>query len=236
MTKVDLNIALKPPFAKRYDNYIGGEWRAPHAGKYFDNISPITGQPVCEIARSDASDVEAALDAAHAAKDAWGRTSPAERALILNRIADRMEENLDLLAHLLDDWFRLPGTSIRFGLDGIIGLIPGLGDVLAGLASCIIIIAAWFRGVPYVGLARMVVNLGIDVIVGAIPLFGDAFDIAWKANRRNYALMLRHLHQPRVHTWKDYVFLLCIAVVLLAIFVAPIIVIVWLMQWLFRPA
>src|SRR6478735_8393999 len=79
MTKVDLNIALKSPFAKRYENYIGGEWRAPKAGKYFDNISPITGQPVCEIARSDASDIEAALDAAHAAKDAWGRTAVAER-------------------------------------------------------------------------------------------------------------------------------------------------------------
>jgi aldehyde dehydrogenase len=103
MTKVDLNIALKPPFAKRYDNYIGGEWRAPKAGKYFDNISPITGQPVCEIARSDASDVEAALDAAHAAKEAWGRTSPAERAQILNKIADRIEANLEKLA-LAETW------------------------------------------------------------------------------------------------------------------------------------
>jgi aldehyde dehydrogenase len=98
MTKVDLNIALKSPFAKRYESYIGGEWRAPKAGKYFDNVSPITGQPVCEIARSDASDVEAALDAAHAAEDAWGRTSPAERAQILLKIADRMEANLEKLA------------------------------------------------------------------------------------------------------------------------------------------
>src|SRR5271163_2299194 len=98
MTKVDVNIALKPPLAKRYDNYIGGEWRAPNAGKYFDNISPITGQPVCEIGRSDASDVEAALDAAHAAKDAWGKTSAAERAQILNKIADRIETNLEKLA------------------------------------------------------------------------------------------------------------------------------------------
>ena len=145
------------------------------------------------------------------------------------------DENLDLLAHLLDDWFRLPGTSIRFGLDGIIGLVPGLGDVLAGLASCIIIIAAWFRGVPYVALIRMVVNLGIDVLVGAIPFIGDAFDIAWKANRRNYALMVRHLNQPRVHTWKDYVFLVCIAAALVAIFVAPLVVIVWLVGRLLNP-
>src|ERR1700723_2428458 len=98
MTKVDLNIALKSPFAKRYENYIGGEWRAPKAGKYFDNISPITGQPVCEIARSDASDIEAALDAAHAAKDAWGRTAVAERAQMLNKIADRIEANLEKIA------------------------------------------------------------------------------------------------------------------------------------------
>jgi aldehyde dehydrogenase len=103
MTKVDLNIALKSPFAKRYDNYIGGEWRAPKAGKYFNNVSPITGQPVCEIARSDASDVEAALDAAHAAKEAWGRTSPAERAQILLKIADRMDANLEKLA-LAETW------------------------------------------------------------------------------------------------------------------------------------
>jgi hypothetical protein len=142
------------------------------------------------------------------------------------------DENLEMLAHVLDDWFRIPGTSIRFGLDGIIGLIPGLGDVLAGLASCIIIVAAWLRGVPYVALARMVVNLGLDVLVGTIPILGDAFDIAWKANRRNYALLVRHVRQPHKHTWKDYVFLLCIAGVVFAIFAAPVIAIVWFMDWL----
>jgi Domain of unknown function (DUF4112) len=145
------------------------------------------------------------------------------------------DENLDLLAHLLDDWFRLPGTSIRFGLDGIIGLIPGLGDVLGGLASCILIVAAWFRGVPYVGLMRMVVNLGIEVLVGAIPFVGDAFDIAWKANRRNYALMVRHLRQPRVHTWKDYAFLFCMAAALVTIFMIPLVVIVWLVGRFSQP-
>src|SRR5271163_3185118 len=103
MTKVDLNIALKSPFAKRYENYIGGEWRAPKAGKYFDNISPLTGQPVCEIARSDASDIEAALDAAHAAKEAWGRTAVAERSQILLKIADRIEANLEKIA-LAETW------------------------------------------------------------------------------------------------------------------------------------
>ena len=103
MNKVDVNIVTQAPFAKRYDNYIGGEWRAPKSGRYFDNISPITGRTVCQIARSDASDIEAALDAAHAAKEAWGRTSVAERSLILNRVADRMEQNLGKLA-LAETW------------------------------------------------------------------------------------------------------------------------------------
>lgn len=89
---------LKAPFAARYDNFIGGQWVAPKAGRYFENVSPITGKVVGQIARSDAADIEIALDAAHRAKDAWGRTSPAERALILNRIADRMQENLETLA------------------------------------------------------------------------------------------------------------------------------------------
>ncbi len=150
------------------------------------------------------------------------------------RVGGRLfaDENLELLAHVLDDWFRIPGTSIRFGIDGIIGLVPFAGDVLAGLASCVIVIAAWFRGVPYVTLARMIVNLGLDVLVGSIPFLGDAFDIAWKANRRNYNLLSRHLRQPHRHTWKDYVFLLCIALVLLLIFAVPVVVIVWLLSWM----
>ncbi|KAK0350341.1 hypothetical protein LTR94_029410, partial [Friedmanniomyces endolithicus] len=86
------------PFKAQYDNFIGGRWVAPVEGRYFDNSTPITGEVVTSVARSSAADVELALDAAHRAKDAWGQFSPAERALVLNRIADRMEENLELLA------------------------------------------------------------------------------------------------------------------------------------------
>ncbi len=82
----------------RYDNFIGGNWVPPTSGEYFINISPITGRPIAEIARGQAADVELALDAAHKAKDAWGRTSPSERSNILNKIADRMEQNLNILA------------------------------------------------------------------------------------------------------------------------------------------
>ena len=83
---------------KQYGNYIAGEWRTPSSGDYFKNVTPVTGQVLCEIPRSNAMDVALALDAAHAAKLAWGRTSVAERSRMLNRIADRMEENLELLA------------------------------------------------------------------------------------------------------------------------------------------
>jgi aldehyde dehydrogenase len=82
----------------KYENFIGGRWVAPVKGKYFTDYSPINGEPICEIARSSAEDVEKALDSAHAVKDLWGRTAPALRSSILLKIADKMEENLELLA------------------------------------------------------------------------------------------------------------------------------------------
>ncbi len=91
-------LGVANPFRQRYDNYIGGRFVAPARGDYFANVTPITGQPFCEVARSTSEDVELALDAAHAAREAWGKTSPAERANILNRIADRMEQHLGTLA------------------------------------------------------------------------------------------------------------------------------------------
>ena len=99
-----MNIMTKPaniyvsPFKDRYDNFIGGKFVPPVHGRYFDNITPITGAKVCEVARSDVADVELALNAAHDAKEAWGRTSASERANILLKIADCLEDNLQLLA------------------------------------------------------------------------------------------------------------------------------------------
>ncbi|HWL12381.1 MAG TPA: aldehyde dehydrogenase [Ureibacillus sp.] len=85
-------------FKDKYDNYIGGKWTPPTRGQYFENITPVTGKVFTEVARSTEEDIELALDAAHAAKEAWGKTSVAERANILNKIADRIEENLEKLA------------------------------------------------------------------------------------------------------------------------------------------
>ncbi len=90
-------------YESRYDNFIGGQWVAPAKGLYFENPTPVTGQTFCEVARSDAADVDKALDAAQAAAPAWGKTAPAERAAILNKVADRMEANKDSLA-LAEVW------------------------------------------------------------------------------------------------------------------------------------
>jgi hypothetical protein len=142
------------------------------------------------------------------------------------------DQTLSKLEILLDEAFRVPGTSIRFGLDAVIGLVPGVGDVLAGLFSLVIPLAAWIRGVPYVSLVRMAANLGIGVLVGSIPILGDAFDIAWKVNRRNYRLLTRHLGEPRRHTWRDWAFLLVLAAVLGLVFAIPVILVFWLVMWM----
>ena len=142
------------------------------------------------------------------------------------------DQTLQRLEILLDEAFRIPGTRFRFGIDGIIGLVPGLGDVLAGLLSLIIPLAAWIRGVPYIALVRMAINLGIGVLVGSVPFFGDVFDIAWKANRRNYQLMRRHLGEPRRHTWRDWTFLVLLAAALGTVFAIPIVLVIWFLSWL----
>jgi hypothetical protein len=142
------------------------------------------------------------------------------------------DQTLHRLEILLDEAFHVPGTGIRFGLDGIIGLVPGLGDVLAGLLSLIIPLAAWIRGVPYVTLVRMAANIGIGVLVGTIPFFGDIFDIAWKANRRNYRLLCRHLGEPHRHTKRDWAFLLLLVAGLGMIFAVPVVLVLWFLAWL----
>ncbi len=140
------------------------------------------------------------------------------------------DEHIDLLSHVLDDCFRIPGTAVRFGVYGIVGLVPGIGDILGGIASCLIVVAAWFRGVPYVTLVRMVANVALEVVIGGIPLIGDLFDIAWKANRRNYALLKRSLAEPRKHTGKDWLFLAGLMTVLIALILTPLLLLAWLLH------
>ena len=98
MTKFERDITAAAPFKARYGNFIGGEWREPVKGRYMDNMSPVDGRKLCEVPRSSAEDIELALDAAHKAKDGWGRTSVTERSNILLKIADRIEQNLAQIA------------------------------------------------------------------------------------------------------------------------------------------
>ncbi len=121
----------KLQFKKRYENFIGGQWIAPIKSQYFENISPVDGKVFCEVPRSTEEDIELALDAAHKAKEKWGKTSPAERALMLHRIADRMEENLELLA-VAETWDN--GKPIR---EPLAADIPLAIDHFRYFAGCI---------------------------------------------------------------------------------------------------
>lgn len=121
----------KVSFKSRYENYIGGEWTAPVKGEYFENVSPVNGHAFCEVPRSTAEDIELALDAAHAAKKAWGETSAAVRANILNKIADRIEANLEMLA-VAETWDN--GKPIRETLNAD---IPLAIDHFRYFAGCI---------------------------------------------------------------------------------------------------
>lgn len=118
-------------FESRYDNWIGNEWVPPVKGQYFENPTPVTGQNFCEIARSTSEDIDLALDAAHKAAPAWGKTSPAERAVILNKIADRIAENLESIA-LAESWDN--GKPIRETLNAD---IPLAIDHFRYFAGCI---------------------------------------------------------------------------------------------------
>ncbi|SOE18953.1 uncharacterized protein DUF4112 [Hoeflea halophila] len=110
---------------------------------------------------------------------------------------DQELARLDRLATLLDSRFRLPGTSIRFGLDSIVGLVPGIGDTLVAAPSAWMIWRGHAMGVSKWHLTRMAANLGIDYVIGAIPLVGDLFDIGFKANLRNLAILREGLDARR---------------------------------------
>ncbi|WP_461518686.1 acetaldehyde dehydrogenase ExaC [Porticoccus sp.] len=118
-------------FKSRYENFIGGEWVAPKDGRYFENITPVTGKPFCEVPRSSAADIETALDAAHAAREAWGKTSATERSNLLLKVADRIEENLEKLA-VAETWDN--GKAVRETLNAD---IPLMVDHFRYFAGCI---------------------------------------------------------------------------------------------------
>jgi hypothetical protein len=139
-------------------------------------------------------------------------------------------EHLDYIATLLDDIFRIPGTQIRFGLDALIGWVPGIGDAMAGIASFLIVFAAWRRGVQAVTLVRMIANVLLETTLGAIPVAGDVFHIFWKANRRNYRLLIREKEQPGSNAGRDWMFLAIILFTVIAAVGIPIGLLIWILR------
>lgn len=134
------------------------------------------------------------------------------------------------LARALDSAIVIPGTSMRFGLDPIIGLVPGLGDLAGAVLSGYIVIEGIRMGVSRAGVARMLANVGIDAIVGSVPVLGDLFDAGWKANNRNVALIERHMASPGTTRRANRLVVLATIVVLMLMLAAGLAATTWVIR------
>ncbi len=133
-------------------------------------------------------------------------------------------------AVLLDSAFRVPGTRLRFGVDAIIGLVPGIGDMSSPVFAALILVLAARMRLPMIVQARMVLNAAIDMVLGLVPVAGDLADVAWKANLRNMALLERHARPGVPPAPSDYLFVVLCLALLAVIAVAPLVLVVWLLS------
>ena len=141
-----------------------------------------------------------------------------------------IDRSLDQLAFYLDGLFRVPGTTWRFGLDGIIGLVPSVGDTLTSIASFYILFAGVRYGVPKITLLRMAMNIAIDYLLGSIPVVGDAFDFVWKSNQMNMDLIRERATGRDVGKASDYAFVFGLIGALIVLLLGSIVVsglIIW---------
>lgn len=136
------------------------------------------------------------------------------------------------IAELLDSAFVIPGTSYRIGLDPIIGLIPMVGDLASPIFTIGLLWQAYDLGIPKVVQLRMMFNAAIDALIGAIPVAGDLFDFAWKSNQWNLALLELHAYEERHPAVGDWVFVLAMMTLLLAIAALPFLLAGWALSWL----
>jgi hypothetical protein len=139
-------------------------------------------------------------------------------------------------AEWLDAGFRVPGTNIRFGLDPLLGLIPGVGDVVGAVLAGWILVEAVRLGASRATLVRMAGNVALDAVLGAVPIIGDIFDFAWKANLRNVALLNRHLMDPPRARRGDRFFIACVIGGTIAVLVGALTLGILLTRWLLRAA
>ena len=145
----------------------------------------------------------------------------------------RIERGLENLSMYLDGLFRVPGTTWRFGLDSLVGLIPNVGDTLTLFPSLYILLSGVRYGVPKITLLRMAFNIGLDYLVGTIPFIGDAFDFVWKANQQNMDL-IRTRATGKAGTGSDYVFVFVMMGLLVLLLVASILVSVYVVWAILR--
>jgi hypothetical protein len=144
-----------------------------------------------------------------------------------------IEEGLDNLSHYLDGLFRVPGTTWRFGLDSLIGLIPNFGDTLTSFASFYILFAGVRYGVPKITLLRMAFNIGLDYVVGMVPFVGDAFDFVWKANKQNMDLIRTRAAGHGKGKTSDYIFVLGLIALLILLLIGSIVASGFILYWVF---
>jgi hypothetical protein len=153
-----------------------------------------------------------------------------------NEAGASLSPDLELLAQWTDTVFRIPGLNVRFGLDAILGLIPGVGDIATSLASLYILSAAHRYRVPRVTLARMALNIVLDTLIGAIPLVGDLFDAFWKSNQRNVELLRRHMAAApgaeKSLQRRDRWFVIAVIISLGALMIAAAFAAYWILSWI----
>lgn len=143
---------------------------------------------------------------------------------------DRALTALRKWAVLLDSAFQVPGTKLRFGLDPIVGLIPGAGDLVTGFFSVMILLHAVRLRIPKIVIARMMANTGLDLLAGAVPVVGDLFDAGYKANLRNLGLLERHGLTGVPPTRGDYIFIAVCLGILAGLAIIPVLLVWWLLS------
>ena len=134
------------------------------------------------------------------------------------------------MARLLDSAVPVPGTSFRFGLDPILGLVPGFGDIVSPLFTVGIIWQARDLGVPRVVMMRMIINVAIDTLVGLVPIVGDLFDFAWKSNDMNLALLEQHAYEELRPSASDWTVMIVAIALLVVIAAVPFLLLGWLLN------
>jgi hypothetical protein len=152
-------------------------------------------------------------------------------------LSARQEQRLKALRHisrLLDSAFVIPGTEYRIGLDPILGLVPGLGDLASPVFTIALLWQSRELGIPRVVLLRMIFNVAIDALVGLLPVAGDLFDVAWKANNRNLALLERHAIEARRPSAGDWLFVLSLTALVAVVASVPLLLTGWLISLVAR--